>query len=274
MSEGCGAQQPGGRHTCNREANHWGESHRYKGYRTIRDAPEPEPVVWGQPAVRPAKITPEQATARWGKFPRKCARNDGRHRMVWTFPANMTGPRRFPVEYLGITQGTLCADCHAYDPRPVCCADVTREWASGRCLRHGVSYDPVPKGSGYGSLNIWEKASGTKSWYCAGHSPVLRAEKAAAAAVVRAEEDARRAAANAPFDEYEAAEEAVLVEAQRWREDEESTGEGFCETDCEHHECRLARAVRRYEDAMASVRGLRRQGRESRRNPHRLQRAT
>lgn len=246
MSDACGAQQPGGRHSCTRDANHWGLAHHHKAFSYERNKPAPPPIEWGEPAVRPAKITPEQATARWGKFPRTCAKNTSkRHRMIWTFPANMTGPRHFPAEYLGITQGTLCGDCYAYDPRPVCVADVTRDWASGRCERKGAHLDDVPKRKdGYDfNSTIWEKDAGAKAWYCASHSPTLRAERNAAQSAIYKEASAKR------DRQWKREEEArkVVAEALRWAADELATGEGICEDACEHHECRLLRAVAKYE---------------------------
>lgn len=84
--------------------------------------------------------------------------------------------------------------------------------------------------------------------YCGAHAPSREIAKQARRAAADAawqhrwdESNARREAE----ERREQALDALVTEAMRWRDDEQST-EGFCD-DCEHHECRLARAVAAYE---------------------------
>lgn len=76
-------------------------------------------------------------------------------------------------------------------------------------------------------------------YYCGVHDPVRRKavqdKRDAAQAVLNRSRNANYAARRA--------EAQLAVEAERWYADELLVGEGFCEDICEHHACKLARAV-------------------------------
>ena len=71
---------------------------------------------------------------------------------------------------------------------------------------------------------------------------IAERERQAAAA------EARRAAER----EHGSAMVDLIAEARRWHADEAAT-EGFCYDECEHHECKLGRAVARYVAADAAL---------------------
>lgn len=161
-----------------------------------------------------------------------------------------------------IRDGRTCRLCYAvFDPTPLCQQRVYEHYSSGhrRCgavarYTEVGSTEPGAAWSPRGEFEEHAKATRTHN-YCGNHAPSrLRARAANQKAKREAEAEARRIAA-APGVERDAARAALLVEAVRWRDDEAATtDEPFCEDECEHHECRLARAVARYEAAMEALR--------------------
>ena len=152
------------------------------------------------------------------------------------------------ARWQSIEDGFVCAICmNVFEPTPCCerlvyvgmSADVTRCMNRASRREVGVLHfnSPVARDG---------TVATTEHNYCGGHSPSAHLARRAKTAVKDAERQAR-------WDQRDAAdraERALLDEAIRWRDDETMT-EGFCDDDaCEHHECRLARAVVAYEEAL------------------------
>ncbi len=173
------------------------------------------------------------------------SRTKHRHVLVPDGPFVADGGLR--GEWIGIS-GRHCnfRGCPVRDDKPICVKIVSGSegrWTSfhrcsnfGRVVRDTPHY---PQGDRRNPPR-YDGPEGSGWWYCAMHDPVVRKER----------QDARMAEWRAKWDadsEAGDAEDALLEEAWRWWRDENAT-EGFCapEAACEHHECRLARAVERY----------------------------
>ena len=220
-----------GTDSCMRAPYHWGKRHHCQGWSHRIDPP----VEWGEPLVEPTWMTAEQAagqaTGTAGECPsRDGAINPGHFMRVLPLGWRAYRGERYPgaQRWRLIRVGRVCDRCwDHYDPTPYClCGNKAR----------------------------YQEDDGL--WYCGTHSPTRRDER-------QAKRDDVWKAKYAAIDERrdartmeQRAERELLAEAAQWRDDEQAT-EGFCDDDCEHHECRLARAVARYERAHEALEQLR-----------------
>jgi hypothetical protein len=134
--------------------------------------------------------------------------------------------------------------CSFRNDDPVCCESVrdSGRWPSfHRCDLVGVVLVDSAPGSGENDSRIppprTTLADGSTGWYyCRKHDPSFVAEKQRIANVKYKVDLDRRLAPG------------ELVRAvHEWLVDELAVGEGICDEACEHHACRLARAVRDYD---------------------------
>lgn len=150
---------------------------------------------------------------------------------------------QFDRDWVGIS-GQHCnmGGCPERDERPVCVETIMDNYVSHRCWRVGIVVRPEPNYPDGDSRNPprYEGPEGSGWWYCGQHDPVARKAR-------QEERDAAYRAKRAPIIERQRAQTDLLAEVVRWRDDERLVGEPFCDDDCEHHACRLARAVARYE---------------------------
>lgn len=166
-------------------------------------------------------------------------REPSRHDIEWN---------RKIEEWAAVKTGRVCDTCWAvYDPTRRC------EW-----VEHGDRCPNPAKTTERGDTTTrgWgEKARLAEHLYCGRHAPSAVTARETKKAEKRATKMAVREEAARPRVELEGSRADLLAEAKRWRDDEAATGEGFCpeEDHCEHHECRLARAVTRLERAELAI---------------------
>jgi hypothetical protein len=155
------------------------------------------------------------------------------------------------VRWEAVRDGLVCSNCYnAYEPSPTC---ERREYGgigypSVEC-RDRAHIREVVVGSTSSSITRKGERPAEHN-YCRKHAPSTEQRRADRRAerdrIWRAEFDAKMAADELRRRIEQAAAD-VVAEAQRWRNDERAT-EGFCDEGCEHHECRLARAIATYEE--------------------------
>lgn len=146
----------------------------------------------------------------------------------------------------GINDGRTCTTCWAvYDPTHLCeIRDHTLRCEAPARFLHELGFT-----SDFTNRHPAGKQPTAYHDYCGTHAPSQIRARAQAIEDRKAAKHAAFEVRYAPQREQQNAEHALVAEARRWRDDEAATGDGFCTDDCEHHECRLARAVARLECA-------------------------
>lgn len=240
----CGARpprelDPTGTRSCSLTPPHHGKPHRNR----TRD----NPIEWPNTATPPTIGT--AAAKKMASNPKGCSGDHGLGHLFVGLPISIgtnwglgTDVERVR-QWEKVKSGRVCRRCwDFYDERPEC-----DDW---QC-RHASAYREADWRFGREP-----PANAPKRWYCGIHAPSKKKERAQTRAARKAIEIAEIREKYAPEHELAEARDAIMDEAFRWRDDEQAT-EGFCDDPCEHHECRLARALARVERARKAVKEAR-----------------
>ena len=158
-------------------------------------------------------------------------------------PYTPDGIGKYPI---GVSGLHCNRDCGERREGPVCTA-----WGSGvgigtnRCIRPGKVVDekcPWASPTDRRCPPSVEHEGITGWWYCGVHDPGRARERNR---VWRIESDRNDALRDHRYDEDGAA-ELVVAEVIDWERMESEVGESICDTECEHHTCKLVRVSRAY----------------------------
>lgn len=165
-----------------------------------------------------------------------------KHRHHFTFDGPFIEKGRDRGYPIGVGGLHCNRDCGERREGPVCSA-----WGldSGRCGRPGKVVDEKwPWGSPTDSRSppAVEHEGVTGWWYCGVHDPERARARDRAWNI---KWDRQSELRDQRYDESRAA-DLVVAETIDWEKLESEVGEPICETECEHHTCKLVRIARAY----------------------------
>ena len=168
--------------------------------------------------------------------------NGGKHN--WRLAGPYDGDR-FAGGISLATRGRACLWCDAKEPDFQICVTTVSE--SGRVMgfwrcNNRAKYPSERVEGGLLSTHVKADADGMY-WYCGTHSPERKAMRAAARPLSQWERKSIHLKRRGD----------LVAAARAWDRDEAEV-EGFCDEACEHHECRLHRALQIYSAPVPTTR--------------------